>query len=173
MLKICLWITIILLLLIITVSYIIFFSPYGKRNQLLDPIREKFLKINEQIKNNKKDYIFILVKSILIIILSFWVVPLLCIVLLFGVVDILFGVRFPDAELKRALEFMEDEQYIGMTLEECEEIFGESNAISPAEKIVYPAGYFRWGWSESYEIHIYFDEDERVREVRLQEERDI
>ncbi len=43
MLKICLQIIIILLLLIIAVSYIIFFSPYGKRNQLLDPVREKFL----------------------------------------------------------------------------------------------------------------------------------
>lgn len=82
----------------------------------------------------------------------------------------LFALGNPDKELERAIDFMKDEQYIGMTLEECEVIFGDSGLESPKDVVVYPAGTFQDGWwPGQYEIVIYFDINERVKYVRLQD----
>lgn len=122
---------------------------------------------------SKKEYIFAIVKSILIIILSIWVVPLSGLLIVYGLASGLFNVRLPNEELQRAITFIQEENYVGMTLEECEEVFGDSGEESPVQYIVYPAGCFRWGWSDEYELYIYFDENEQVKEVILKEERDV
>lgn len=122
---------------------------------------------------SKKEYIFVIIKSILIIILSIWVVPLSGLLIVYGLASGLFNVRLPNEELQRAITFIQEENYVGMTLEECEEVFGDSGVESPVQYIVYPAGCFQWGWSDEYELYIYFDENEQVKEVILKEERDI
>lgn len=81
--------------------------------------------------------------------------------------------RCPDERLKKALELMKSESYIGMTLEECEEIFGDSGVESPEQVISYPVGTFQWMGYRNYIFYIYFDEENTVWEVRLEEESEI
>ena len=85
---------------------------------------------------------------------------------------ILFVPRKPNEELARALEFEKDKNNIGMTFEECEEIFGELGDFPESYVVVVPAGYFRYqGFFADtirYELYIYFDDDKCVRKVMLE-----
>lgn len=81
--------------------------------------------------------------------------------------------RMPDERLKLALDFIENEDYIGMTLEECEEIFGDSGKDSPGQCICYQVGRYNWFGESGYELYIYFDENERVKAVVLHAESEV
>ena len=86
------------------------------------------------------------------------------------VCGILLIPRMPEERLALALEFLEEEEYIGMTLEECEEIFGDSGKDSPGQCVVYRVGRYDWFGADGYELYIYFDEDETVKAAVLKEE---
>lgn len=115
---------------------------------------------------NSKGYIY---KIILIVILSIcigWaVVHFICARLAVP--------RLPDESLQTALDFVENEDYIGMTFEECEAIFGDSGKDSPGQCIVYSVGRFDWMGRREYELHIYFDHDEKVKAAILAEKREV
>lgn len=124
-------------------------------------------------ENTKQQYIKITIKIILIIFLFIILIPLLVQLLELMIIKVLGTSLFPNDDLQRAIAFIEDEQYIGMTLEECEAILGDSGLESPKDVIVYPAGNFQWGLSDGYELYIYFDDDQRIKAVKLKEEKDI
>ncbi len=125
------------------------------------------------LENSKCQYIKLIIKIIIAFILCFVLIPLLIQLLELMLIKVLGTSLLPDDDLQRAIAFMEEGQYIGMTLEECEEIFGDSGLESPGQCVVYPAGNFQWGLSDGYELYIYFDDDERVKAVKLKEEKDI
>ncbi len=107
-------------------------------------------------------------KLILMIVLS---VPsvIICInAFLMFCLQILFAERFPDEDMQKTLDFLQGE-YVGMSLEECEDVFGQYDGALDDQVISYPAGHFKWGLSETYEVYIYFDDEGRVVEARLKE----
>ncbi len=78
-----------------------------------------------------------------------------------------------DASLQIAIDLIRDNDYIGMTVEECEAIFGDVEKKLPIRMLKYEVGTFSdcW-WPESYEVVIYFDESEHVKYIKLQEIRE-
>lgn len=78
--------------------------------------------------------------------------------------------RFPEESLKRALEFVEDEKCVGMSFEECEELFGDKEKEDPVQNICYSVGTFKWMGNAEYVLYIFFDEEDRVKDAMLVEE---
>ena len=105
----------------------------------------------------------------------------ICVIILCAIVILLFFAWFvfsrsifalnnPDKSLEVAIDFIKSEEYVGMTEEECEAIFGDTEKVSPVKVLSYEVGTFNDGWWPArYEIVIYFNEDELVENVRLQE----
>lgn len=117
--------------------------------------------------NSKKEYVAVIIKLILIGILS---VPLICITLIWGYTRFFVLSDKPSDELENVITFINDKQYIGMSVEECKEELGEPIGIKTGEYVIFSAGYFQKGVSERYELYVYLDENERVKAVRLKEE---
>lgn len=117
-----------------------------------------------------KNKIQVIIKTIIAIVLGLFIhIAVIGIFLLAN----LLACRCPNEELERALDFLKDEQYIGMTIEDCEEIFGEYDGSTEAQVIVYPAGYYQHGLTAEYEIYIFFDEEGKVKAAKLKEVIDI
>lgn len=108
----------------------------------------------------------VIIKTIVIIVLFL----LIGWMILYFIIARLTVPRFPEENLKKALELMEDESYIGMSFEECEEIFGDSGKESPGQCVCYSVGTFQWMGQCDYELHIFFDQEEKVKAIRLIEE---
>ncbi len=98
-------------------------------------------------------------------------IPIIAIILYIIVGRFIFLPRVPNEELKRALEFERNKDNIGMTFEECEEMFGELGTYPKSNMLVLQAGHFlRSGFlvdAERYELYIYFDENQCVKYVML------
>lgn len=111
---------------------------------------------------NKKEKI-IEVKTLLI--------PIFLMLLYAVIGRLAFLPQKPSDELERALNFERSRSSIGMTFEECEEIFGELGEFPDSHVLVVPAGYFRYQgfFSDTiwYEMYIYFDENQQVKEVMM------
>ncbi len=85
---------------------------------------------------------------------------------------ILLVPRMPDEDLKNALKFVSDRKSIGMTLDECEAIFGDCGRDSPGQVVAYPVGSYKWMSDKEYTLYIYFDESERVKKAILEQDKE-
>ena len=94
---------------------------------------------------------------------------IILLVSLFCSLNLLFTERFPDEEMQAALHFLKKENYIGMTIEECEAILGEYDREINNRVICYSAGRFYLGLTDNYELYIYFDENGLVKTARIKE----
>ncbi len=127
-----------------------------KRTRLWLNNREVYLVITK----NKK------IKKIIILLIPI----ILLIIYIFGC-RLLFVPREPSVELERALEFERSKNSVGITFEECEQIFGELGVFPESHVVVVPAGYFQYqGFfadTVQYELYIYFDDSRCVKKVML------
>ena len=85
---------------------------------------------------------------------------------------IFFVPRCPSEELKKALEFVNSENSIGMSLDECKEIFPELSFRSNNQKASVYVGCFEYGnWEgqPEYTLYIFFDENDKVRFAQLRD----
>lgn len=82
----------------------------------------------------------------------------------------IFALNNPDKSLETAIAFIQSNEYKGISVAECEAIFGDTENVSPVKVLTYEVGTFNDGWWPArYEVVIYFNEDELVENVRLQE----
>lgn len=106
------------------------------------------------------------IKKVIIWVLG---IIILLLVVFAGGLNLLFTERFPDEDMQKTLSFLRNDDYIGMTLEECEAVFGKYEGDANSRVICYPAGTFYLGLTDVYEVRIYFDENGLVKEARMQE----
>lgn len=117
--------------------------------------------------NSKKEYVAVIIKLISIGVLFG---PLICITLIGGYTRFFVLSDRPNDELKNVISFINDKEYIGMSIGECKKELGEPIGIKTGEYVIFSAGYFQKGVYERYELYVYLDENERVKAVRLKEE---
>lgn len=73
----------------------------------------------------------------------------------------------PDEELKKAIEFLQKDDYVGMTVEECEELLGEE-AIRGNERVYFDAGTYRYCKDVEYVLMIRLNDAGKVIYAELQ-----
>lgn len=89
-----------------------------------------------------------------------------------------FAERFPNERMQMVMDFLSNNEYIGMSRDECLEMFGEEvhnpnikSGRYPGYDIdsmmVFKAGRCQWGLSEDYLIYLFFDENGYVEDARI------
>ena len=74
----------------------------------------------------------------------------------------------PDEEMKKAMEFLDDEEYIGMTVEECEKLL-EEDAHEYSENCVFVnAGTYCYLENVEFILLLYLDDEGKVFWARLE-----
>lgn len=89
--------------------------------------------------------------------------------LLWGIAISLSASAFADAELKEAIKFVQDEEYYGMTIEECEMKLGKEAEECGDGCFCFNAGTFNYKGGGDYILVIMLDEEQRVKQVLLEE----
>lgn len=80
----------------------------------------------------------------------------------------MFVPAVPDEEMKKALEFLDAEKYIGMTVEECEKLLeGEAHKYSE-NCVFFNAGTYRYLENDEFILLLYLDDEGKVFWARLE-----
>lgn len=74
----------------------------------------------------------------------------------------------PDEELKRAIEFLQEEEYIGMTVEECEELLEAEVIPGRGERVYFDAGTYRYCKDVEYVLMLRLNDEGKVIYAELQ-----
>ena len=106
------------------------------------------------------------VKVKLVIVLQIIITTILFIIIFS---NILLAARFPNKDLRNVLSFIMAEEYLGLTMEECENRLGECDRSIEGKCMVYSAGRFNLGRINALELYIYFDDEGMAKTVRLKE----
>lgn len=78
----------------------------------------------------------------------------------------LWGVQYNNSQRKVILQHIENEGIVGLTLDDCEELFGEPFLITEGEAY-FEGGYFLQfelcGRYCEYELRVFFDDEQSIR----------
>lgn len=83
--------------------------------------------------------------------------------------NLLLTERFPNKDMQKTLQFLHNDNCVGMTREECEIIFGMPERDLDSSIVCYPAGKFQLGLTDEYELYIYYDENNVVKAAEMRE----
>lgn len=79
---------------------------------------------------------------------------------------LMWGMQYSNAQRKIILQHIEDDSIVGLTLEDCEEIFGEPLLVTEDEAY-FEGGYFLQfelcGRYCEYELRTFLDDEQRIR----------
>lgn len=74
----------------------------------------------------------------------------------------------PDENLEKAIEFLQEDNYIGMTVEECEMLLGEEAHKYSDKEVFIDAGTYRYEKVVDYILVLYLNDEGKVMYARLE-----
>ncbi len=74
----------------------------------------------------------------------------------------------PDDRLENAISFMQESDYIGLTVDECEELLGEEGK-KWTDHVSFYAGVYRYQRDGEFMLSLYYNDEEKVIYAELEE----
>lgn len=89
--------------------------------------------------------------------------------LLWGMTMSLTVSALPNDKLKKTIAFLQENQYIGMTVEACEEQLGEKGIYWSENQVALGAGYYRYQKQGDYILLLHLNPEGKVIYAELKE----